>query len=837
MKGRLVVDGDNIKHKLNSQDWSHGGQFYQYGGSVRAFYSNLKRSGVIPVVVLDGIDHTGEKWATILKRRKERLRVMYKSLTKENRESEMRGNNVYPSLSSDVYTQVLADLHIEYVVVDGEADGVIVAMANYYNCPVLSSDSDFYMYTLTGGFLPMERFQKDSNPITAELFRYEDFCAQFRFQDESTRFIIPSLVGNDTISAVLHDRTADFKTFIEEEVARGENEVPEHPLGVVVLYAAFFESLDAFLVNISRLRHLSRGSQAKLKDNCQKSREMYNCMDTFCINDIREEASVCASNGHPIPSWIVKNYRKGRFSVFLFSMMVINRHILGTFVDDVAKESSTTISLPIRKCIYGIIGQDSQYEEHYRAMGEPRLTSEHIEPSVSINGRPLPQVEKISTLSHPKRENLFLSILHCDGSSLSGVEEGLQLPMAATMYWSRQAQPPPHLVKSLLLCFVMCFRHSKVLKKHFKNSEKFRLSPEWTNNLHYFAQWQSCYKDCISLNQLLKLPLYISSPAFLYDGKLVMHLAEPPNLDLGSLVADDVQLYHRLLSVVLPGEVVEGAVGGSQHPSGALHPQRRSSVSRGRRHGRGPPHRLSSSSGQPSGQSVESVRSNDREAVKSVSATSTSSEFIDHHPPHGFAEGSDIREPCQLAPHGRGQFHGTSQGSKSTISGIQSARGGPQSSSSRSQSARGQTQSKRSASQFARGGSQSARGKPQSARGGPPSAIAGFQSVRGGPQSARGDRRPLHTPGQIFEGIGGDQALSSSTQQQVLRASQALADHQKPSERKTSLLYPHEQSARGHNSRGGSTRGAGTSRGTPSRRHYRSSRRSLAASSGREKSS
>ena len=489
VKGHLVIDGDNVKHKLNSQDWSHGGQLREYERRVRGFYINLQRSGITPIVLLDGIDHTGEKWSTILKRRRERLRVLYKGLTKENRERELRGNNVFPSLAADVYIQVLVDLKIEFIVVDGEADGVIVEIANHYNCPVLSNDSDFYMYSLSGGFLPLDRMQ-DSYPVTGDLYRYEDFCAQFHFQDVSVRFIIPALVGNDTISAVLHDRTLDYKSFIEQEV--GTEGVPDHPLGVVVCYAASFNSLADFKGKITHLRCLSRGSITKLTNNCCKSCDMYDSHKTCCIDDLRRMTSLHMLNGHSIPLWILENYHQGRFSPFLFSMMVIGRHILGTFVDDVTKDSATLTSLPIRQYIYGIICQDLTFEEHFKVSGEPKLTSEHITPEISVCGRPLPSLDKISKLPLPEREHLFYSVLRCEDCPFSVVENRLWLALAATVFWHRVTQPPPHLVKSLLLCFVVCYQsrsNPRMPCKCYKNSEEFRFSPEWIDNLHCFAQW------------------------------------------------------------------------------------------------------------------------------------------------------------------------------------------------------------------------------------------------------------------------------------------------------------------------------------------------------------
>ena len=54
--------------------------------------------------------------------------------------------DVLPSLANDVYIQALIELNIKYVVVDGEVNVALVKVANFCNCPVLSDDSDFYLF-------------------------------------------------------------------------------------------------------------------------------------------------------------------------------------------------------------------------------------------------------------------------------------------------------------------------------------------------------------------------------------------------------------------------------------------------------------------------------------------------------------------------------------------------------------------------------------------------------------------------------------------------------------------------------------------------------------------
>ena len=71
----------------------------------------------------------------------------------ELHKNESVKDKVFPSLGAEVYVNVLEELKIEYIVVDHEADDSIVGIANFYKCPVLSSDSDFYLFNIKGGYV------------------------------------------------------------------------------------------------------------------------------------------------------------------------------------------------------------------------------------------------------------------------------------------------------------------------------------------------------------------------------------------------------------------------------------------------------------------------------------------------------------------------------------------------------------------------------------------------------------------------------------------------------------------------------------------------------------
>ena len=543
-----MIDGYNIRHHVNKCDWSHGGQFGEYRKKVTSFFNDLIRCGLHPIVVLDGIDYTGKKWSTTMRREKERIRQIHKEISGEDRKSEVRSQNVFPALAADVYVNVLVDLRVEFVMVDGEADDTLVEIANYYKCPVLSSDSDFYMYNLDGGYIPMEKLNLSTYPITAEVYHYQDFCAQFKFVSDSVRLIIPALVGNDFWSAMTLSES--FEDFLAEEIEVLDGN--SQSLRSITQFASLFDSLDSFIYEVKYFPYLRDGWKSKLIENCQQSGEIYNSDKKLQISDIRDVTVLRSFEGEPVPLWVLRNFREGNFSKFMINSLVLNKYVLSTFIDDTTNERSCIlISRPIRRNIYQILGC-RRVAEHFRM--EKQLSSEEVHSHQSVPS--LPSLEDIPEISHPKRANLLYSILGCDWNVFWELDSKWRLVLAATVFWYRESHPPPHIVRSLLLCFVICC-HPAVIQRRLTASAEFRRSSGWLGCLHSFAQWQSCYKDAISLDQVLMLPLTVTCPSQIYSGKLAMYFAMPRNYDdyMSSYGHKIDRIFWKFLNIVCPEEV------------------------------------------------------------------------------------------------------------------------------------------------------------------------------------------------------------------------------------------------------------------------------------------
>lgn len=64
--------------------------------------------------------------------------------------SHGRNGSVLPILTRDVFIQVLIQSGVPLVQCPAEADWEIACLAHQWNCPVLTNDSDFYIFDLPG---------------------------------------------------------------------------------------------------------------------------------------------------------------------------------------------------------------------------------------------------------------------------------------------------------------------------------------------------------------------------------------------------------------------------------------------------------------------------------------------------------------------------------------------------------------------------------------------------------------------------------------------------------------------------------------------------------------
>lgn len=411
---KVIIDGNNLYHFLYYQYHivhQYGGDYDHFSRKCKRFFSLLRKCGVEPIVVFDGgYGPDDRKLPTILGRMRDRLSTA-ESVCKTGH------GKIIPILAIETFRLVLVELDIQHVACEFEADDDIATLANDLNCPVMSNDSDFFVYDLKGGYILLDYMNLTlcvHNPETAE----ESICtkdkvlsnSEYRFLPvkfyhrdrlvelftNKSAFIIPlfaTLLGNDYLS------TADLAQFYAKlQIPRSSNKYFFSPksqsrLGSLIQWLndnrdTDFVSLVDFVVDNCGKK------EEDIREEIYRSVQSYSMVNHYSSINLKvflEESSskpnasmssegsvtdkhdnqtgCCYHDNHPVtdyqdnqlPTWFVEKLRKCEIHPNVQNATILHRVILPCQVEIISDPSSYQCSRAIRELIYGILFQSDAH--------------------------------------------------------------------------------------------------------------------------------------------------------------------------------------------------------------------------------------------------------------------------------------------------------------------------------------------------------------------------------------------------------------------------------------------------------------------------------------------
>ena len=443
VKGTLVLDGKNVSQYLHSHKripWWHGGQYSHFFDVVTSFVDLLVESGISPIFVFDGVSgYKLQKENNILERRRKFTRNVCNTLKHEATPNP----NVTPVLSSEVLLCALRERNIPFYYVDGEGDKETAALANHYQCPVVSGDSDFYMFDIPGGLISTKQIQYwKSPPIEADIYYRHKFVEHFDLVPELC-LAVPAILGNDFIEELNHGALKyDVGTHREEKI------------GSLMRYLSLFKSFDHLLEHIKSHQDGAACSH-KLMENYKQAKDIYSNLPVITEDTLMEETTLKLRDGTPLPRWVLCEYRKGGFKTCLMKVLMFCKCILHFVPDDVQQESAHSCSRPIRQAIYGMLEEPAEsltVEEITRVRFD--FVSVPVQRVFHVGGVRLPNILSIEAMTPAQRRSILYAILRCD--DLDNLEHKWQLVAAASYFWVRATMPSMKQIKCLILTFLKC---------------------------------------------------------------------------------------------------------------------------------------------------------------------------------------------------------------------------------------------------------------------------------------------------------------------------------------------------------------------------------------------
>ncbi|XP_062278019.1 protein asteroid homolog 1-like [Scomber scombrus] len=554
MKSRLLIDGANLIHLLyfdSNLDQNHGGEYAAFEELIEKFIAALRACEITPYVLLDGgSDHTDKKLETTTKRAEDRIQKAHRAA-----ESGEKAH-ILPQLANLVFKQTLARLNVPMAKCYAEADQEIASLAREWQCPVLSNDSDFYIFDLPGGLLPISKFQWEGlmkrgsqSYIPCKGYNISSFCTLFDIQ----RQLLPTfaaLAGNDYVKLQRMDSSISWGQY-----APAGSRTSFRLEGLTCWLRNFKQPQEALEGALELMGGLTIKKKLKVQQSLAQGMEEYelppSTLKRFFIHGTAPPFLAPEEVACLVPDWTRLRLTRGLLTTDILDVLLLQRRSLSFPVEHGNMPSASLTSRPIRQVIYGLLlGKGTTLHVEERDREGLNLKYNSVQPTFKGLAKQL-KLESLDKVDPSQRLQVLLESLRVTQASLSRLPTHLHLPVAATCYWFQRATPTPDmgLLKALVLNMGGALKQRTAVQNQHTD---FELN---VDVVHAFNQWQACLKDSIHLNQLLDLPLPEPRMAQLYEGTMVHQLVRTmrSGKKLRNFLKSDrdsVKLYQNILSVI-----------------------------------------------------------------------------------------------------------------------------------------------------------------------------------------------------------------------------------------------------------------------------------------------
>ncbi|RXN32316.1 asteroid -like protein [Labeo rohita] len=429
----------------------HGGDYDAFEEMITRFFENLRACDIEPYVVLDGgADHTNKKLDTLMERHQDKINSAFAL-------SVGKKGKVLPIHIKDVFTQLLRKLRVPLVQCLEEADWEIAALAKEWNCPVLSDDSDFYIFNLEAGLLPIAHFQwehvkvdrrTNKKFIQAKHFTVSKFCASFNMNADLLP-VFASILGNDYV------KLQNIKNLDWEKYAKPGME-NTHIDGLLNWLSQFPRPEAAVSALLKLTDHKEKNLvQEALHNGIQE----YKLISGYLAQFFRSKTIPRTAYTGPLqilPEQTLRLLLDGEMSSLVIDTLVHQRVSLPPQVEDFQLPCSSETSRPIRQVIYGLLllgeqqtgkpiktlpGASKPYVKEYSRL-QLNLNSQKVE-AIKTKVMEGLQLETVWEVPHDVQLQVLLDTLGVSSEMLREIPHALQLQMLVTRYWLVNAQPSP----------------------------------------------------------------------------------------------------------------------------------------------------------------------------------------------------------------------------------------------------------------------------------------------------------------------------------------------------------------------------------------------------------
>jgi len=454
---KVIIDGNNLRFALYKWcpglNHCFGGDYDKYARYVRQFMKRFHRSGIRPIVVFDGgHDKSDQKLATVISRMTEQSRnaVACTSVTQGKLQ-------VFPLFGREVFQEVLEELGVEVIQCSFEADHVIAQMAIANNCPVISNDSDFYIFNVTFVSLDSldmcwaEEEREGEQGVSCRRFNREKLLTHYGLASAELLHLLASLMGNDYIPPQVFERI--FQNI--KLPGRSQDGTERHrKIKGLLLFLAKERSADAALNQL--LAVFPEKERLKLKARVLASMAVYQGADCEIVS--REFST---AEGRPLPKWFQEAYHSASLLPWTLGIPATRKFFLSCQVESRSLASAHLSALPVYQSMVDLLTSlDTSLEPvplYTRAQGRTRVDAVA---SLSSSNTPSTPLDTLRQESRDERREILLRALcpTISKETVNALPEELQLLSMVMHMWTKSITVSLAMVKAVLLCRLVLSR-------------------------------------------------------------------------------------------------------------------------------------------------------------------------------------------------------------------------------------------------------------------------------------------------------------------------------------------------------------------------------------------